>query len=132
MAETGQRVLVMDDDDLVRRSVCTVLDFLGYSFVACRDGAEAAAAYKKAMDEGRPFDAVILDLTVPGGMGGEEAVGKILELDARAKVFVSSGYSDSAVIADYKAFGFCGVLRKPYDAPELGRKLKAVLEGSHA
>lgn len=126
MKSTGT-VLVMDDDDLVRRAVCLVLDFLGYSTVAVSDGIEAVIAYKKALEHGNPFDAVILDLTVPGGMGGEEAVARILEVDPRAKVFVSSGYSETPIIADYRKYGFCGFLQKPYDAPELENKLRAAL-----
>lgn len=136
--ETGEltggtgRVLLMDDDDLVRRSIKRVLESLGYTVVGSADGREAVLEFRKAMEEGSPFDAVILDLTVPGGMGGEEAVGKILELDRSAKVIVSSGYSDNAVISDYERYGFCGFLQKPYDTAELGRKLRAVLMATQA
>lgn len=121
-------VLVMDDDDLVRRSICTVLDFLGYGTVAVPDGLDAVSEYKKALNAGEPFGAVILDLTVQGGMGGEEAGLRILEADPKAKVFISSGYADTPVAADYKAHGFCGFLKKPYDAPELERILRAALD----
>lgn len=129
LTKNSGTVLVMDDDGLVRKSVCMVLESIGYSTTACAEGSEAVLQYKKAMDEGRLFDAVILDLTVPGGMGGQEAVARILELDPSAMVFVSSGYSDNSVIADYDRYGFCGVLKKPYDAQELDRKLRAALRG---
>ena len=123
------RVLVMDDDDLVRRSVCRVLEALGYDPVEATDGMEAALEYKKCMENGKPVDAVILDLTVRAGMGGEAAVARILELDPSAKVFVSSGYSDNPVIANYRDYGFTGFLHKPYDTPELDMKLRAAIAG---
>lgn len=126
------RVLVMDDDDLVRRSICRVLEALGYDPLEASDGLEAASEYKKGMVDGKPPDAVILDLTVRAGMGGEEAVARILKLDPSAKVFVSSGYSDTPVIANYKDYGFCGFLQKPYDAPELERKLRAAVARQEA
>jgi CheY-like chemotaxis protein len=129
LSECSGRVLVMDDDDLVRSSVCRVLEALGYDSAEASDGVAAALEYKKGMDEGRPFDAVILDLTVRAGMGGEEAAALILELDRSAKMFVSSGYSDSPVIADYRDYGFTGFLQKPYDAPELDKKLRSVIAG---
>ncbi|CAG1064795.1 two-component system, cell cycle sensor histidine kinase and response regulator CckA [uncultured bacterium] len=121
------RVLVMDDDDLVRTSVCRVLDTLGYDYVEAADGLRAALEYKKLMESGKKPDAVILDLTVKAGMGGEEAASRILELDPFAKLFVSSGYSDNPVTANYREYGFCGFLQKPYDARELDKKLRAAL-----
>lgn len=124
---SAARVLIMDDDDLVRKSICRVLEALGYEPVEASDGMEAALEYKKAMENGKPFDAVILDLTVRAGMGGEEAAARILKLDPSAKLFVSSGYSNTPVIANYKNYGFTGFLQKPYDAPELDRKLRAVI-----
>jgi|GEM_PF-6150675 PAS domain S-box-containing protein len=121
------RVLVMDDDDLVRTSVCRVLDTLGYDYVEAADGLSAALEYKKLIESGKKPDAVILDLTVKAGMGGEEAASRILELDPSAKMFVSSGYSDNPVTANYRQYGFCGFLQKPYDASELDKKLRAAL-----
>jgi len=121
------KVLVMDDDDLVRRSICRVLEALGYEPIETTDGLEAALEYKKRMENGKPADAVILDLTVRAGIGGEEAAAMILELDPSAKIFVSSGYLDNTVIANYKDYGFIGFLQKPYDAPELDKKLRGVI-----
>ncbi|MBI1912573.1 MAG: PAS domain-containing protein [Deltaproteobacteria bacterium] len=117
------RVLVMDDDDIVRSSVCKALKTLGYAAAAAANGQDAVLKYKEALENNKRFDAVILDLTVTTGMGGEEAVTKILQLDRSAKVFVSSGYSNNSVIANFKQYGFCGFLKKPYDALELEREL---------
>lgn len=126
MKGTG-RVLVMEDDDIVRVSICKALKSLGYDMDGVSNGQEAVLKYKESTERGDPFAAVILDLTVPVGTGGEEAVSKILELDRSAKVFVSSGYSNTPVISNFKKYGFCGFLKKPYDASELERKLHAAL-----
>lgn len=126
-APSAGRVLIMDDDELVRRSIRRVLEALGYEAVEAADGLEAALEYKKGMETGKPVDAVILDLTVRAGMGGEEAAARILELDPSARMFVSSGYSDTPVIANYRDYGFTGFLQKPYGAAELDRKLRAVI-----
>ncbi|MBI5642601.1 MAG: response regulator [Deltaproteobacteria bacterium] len=127
LVKVGGRVLVMDDDDIVRISICKALDSLGYDMDSASNGQEAILKYKEGMENGEPFDAVILDLTVPMGMGGEEAVTKILELAPSAKVFVSSGYSNTSVVADFKKYGFCGFLQKPYAASELDRKLQEAI-----
>lgn len=121
------RVLAMDDDDIVRVSVCKALRSLGYETDEASNGQEAVLKYKEGMGNGKPFDAVILDLTVPLGMGGEEAVKKILELDGSAKVFVSSGYSNTSVISNFQKYGFCGFLKKPYDTSELDMQLQNAL-----
>ncbi|MBI2400260.1 MAG: response regulator [Deltaproteobacteria bacterium] len=126
-ARSPAKVLVMDDDHLVRKSICRVLDSLGYEPIEATDGLEAALEYEKGMKNGKLVDAVILDLTVRAGMGGQEAAAMILKLDPSAKIFVSSGYSDTPVIANYRDYGFTGFLQKPYDAPELDKKLRAVL-----
>ena len=76
-----------------------------------------------AREDGRPFSAVILDLTVPAGMGGAEAAKRIRAMDGEVPLFVSSGYTDTSVLADYRSFGFDGVITKPYGIEELGRKL---------
>jgi DNA-binding NtrC family response regulator len=100
---------------------------MGYEAVGVGDGIEAIAAYSRALQDGKPFSAVIMDLTIPGGMGGKEAVLKLLELDPGARVIVSSGYSNDPVMADFGSFGFCGVIAKPYRIGDLREMLVRVL-----
>jgi DNA-binding NarL/FixJ family response regulator len=88
---------------------------------------EAVNIYKVAMEENNPFDAVILDLEVPGGMGGSEAGQKILSINPAAKILVSSGYSNESVMANLGKYGFCGIIPKPYKIQELSRKLHEYL-----
>ncbi len=123
------RVLVMDDEAIVRRFLVKVLTMYGHEVETCADGAEAVEAYRQAMEESRRFDGVIVDLTVPGGMGGEEAIGLLLEIDPRARVVVSSGYSDSPVMARHRSYGFIGVLPKPYDIDEVESVIRKLLLG---
>ncbi|MBI2399883.1 MAG: response regulator, partial [Deltaproteobacteria bacterium] len=82
-----------------------------------------------AMAEGRPFDLVILDLTVPGGMGGKETMKKLMELDPKVRAIVSSGYSKDMILAEYKKFGFSGVIAKPYRVSDFSRVVKEALHG---
>jgi len=96
-----------------------ILQSLGYKVEFAQDGAEAIKLYQKAMQEGRPFDAVILDLTVPGGMGGMEAVRQLLKIDPNAKTIVSSGYANDPVMAKYTDHGFRDVITKPYGVNKL-------------
>ena len=124
----GGKVLVMDDEEIIRDAASEVLHYLGYAVVTARDGKEALHKYKKAQERGEPFDVVIMDLTVPGGTGGKEAVLKLKEIDPSAKVVVSSGYSTDPIMADFREFGFAGVVTKPYSVEELGSTLQKVLE----
>jgi CheY-like chemotaxis protein len=117
----------MDDEEGVRDVAAEMLRCLGYSAETVRDGAEAVAAYGGARNEGIPFDAVILDLTVPGGMGGKQAVGRLLEIDPGARVIVSSGYSNDAVMAAWREHGFRAAVPKPYRIETLGTALAGVL-----
>ncbi|MFZ5799143.1 MAG: hybrid sensor histidine kinase/response regulator [Desulfobulbaceae bacterium] len=123
------RILVMDDEDIVRDAVTSLLQFLGYEAATAVDGTSALKLYSDAQTEGRPFSAVIMDLTIPGGMGGREAVRKLKEMDPNAKVIVSSGYFTDPVMAHFREFGFDGVVPKPYQIDELGRVIKDVLAG---
>ena len=91
------------------------------------DGAAAVEAYSREADAGRPYDVVLMDLTIPGGMGGQEAVKWLLSMDPDARCIVSSGYSDDPVMADHRAWGFRGVVRKPYSVDDLACALQAVL-----
>jgi len=122
------RILVMDDVDILREVAERMLEKLGYESESAKDGAEAVEMYKKAMESEKPYDAVILDLTVPGGMGGKDAVKRLLEIDPEAKAIVSSGYSDDPVLSDFQEYGFKGILPKPFGALSLGKVLDEVLQ----
>ncbi len=121
------RVLVMDDEKMLRKVCSQMLNYLGYEVVLSEDGAEAFEMYEKAMHSGQPFDVVILDLTVRGGIGGEETIVKLAEIDPGVKGIVSSGYSDNPVISDYKSYGFSGAIAKPYRINELGRAMDRIM-----
>ncbi|MCP4220934.1 MAG: PAS domain S-box protein [bacterium] len=114
-----QRVLVMDDEAMVRAVAGEMLEINGYKPSTAKSGDEAVAMYKKALEDGFPFGVVIMDLTIPGGMGGKEAVKKVLELDPHARVVVSSGYSNDPVMADHERYGFCSMLHKPYNIEQV-------------
>ena len=123
------RVLVMDDEKMVREVAEQMLSHIGYEVDLAQDGVEAVDLYNKARQAGRPFDAVILDLTNPGGMGGKEAAGKILEIDPAAKLIVSSGYSSDPIVTQFGEYGFKGVVVKPYRLGELAKVLHRLLKG---
>ncbi len=105
----------------------SVLTKLGYEVQSARDGAEAIALYEASRAAGRGFDAILLDLTVSGGMGGIEAAAKLKELDPSAKLVVSSGYSDGAVMSRFREYGFDDVLPKPWSAIQLSEVIERVL-----
>ena len=121
-------VLVMDDDEAIRTVVKELLTCLGYEVTGAEDGAECIELYKAAMDTGKPFSAVIIDLTVPGGMGGKEAIEKLIEIDPEIKAIVSSGYSTDPIMSDYRHYGFKGIVAKPYNALELSRAVHKLLD----
>lgn len=121
------KILVMDDEDQVREIVAEMLKYLGYEADLAVDGAEAVALYIKAREVGQPYDALIIDLTIPGGMGGKEAIKKLLQYDPQVKAIVSSGYSNDPIMAEYQKYGFCGVASKPFDIAELSKILHDVL-----
>lgn len=123
------KILVMDDEEIVRDAVTSLLQYLGYSVDTAKDGQEAIKLYELSMNVGHVYDAVIMDLTVPGGMGGKEAVVQIKQLDPSAKVIVSSGYYTDPVLANFMDYGFDGVVPKPYQVEELGKAVKEVISG---
>ncbi len=126
---SGQgRVLVMDDEPSIRYVVRAVLLQLGYEVEVTADGAAAIEAYREAMNQGQPFDVVLMDLTVRGGMGGKEAVRVIRQLDPMAKVIASSGYSAELDLSRYQEYGFVNVVGKPYSIEELGQIVQTTLQ----
>ncbi|RMF99819.1 MAG: response regulator, partial [Nitrospirae bacterium] len=124
--ERPLRVLVMDDEDVVRDFAVSALRELGCETAEARNSLEAERLYREAYESGNPFDLVILDLTVPGGHGGLEAMGLLKKIDPGVRAVVSSGYSDDMTIKNYREFGFSGVLPKPYRLADLRRLLSTV------
>jgi CheY-like chemotaxis protein len=112
-------VLFMDDEEIVRTVAGEMIGLLGAEAAFAGHGEEALALYRKAREERRPFDGVVLDLTIRGGMGGLETLAGLLEIDPGVKAIVSSGYSDDGAVADHLRHGFRGVLRKPYNLTQL-------------
>ena len=124
------RILIMDDEPIMRETVTEVLRALGYQSSAASSGEEALRMYADSLAAGHRYDAVILDLTVAGGMGGKETIRKLLELDPLVRAVVSSGYSEDPVMARYREYGFRGVVAKPYTVAELRAVLRNVLDPS--
>lgn len=126
-AKLQGRVLFMDDDAPIRQMALLLLAKLGVEAVPAADGAEAVQLYEQAMTENRRFDAVIMDLTVPGGMGGREAMEHLRAIDPGVRAIVSSGYSSDPVMADHRAHGFQAMVAKPYRVADVAAALREVL-----
>ncbi len=122
-----KRILVMDDEEVLREFTSRLLSKLGYDVEVAMGGEEAIELFKKAKESGKPFDAVIMDLTIYGGLGGKETISKLHEIDPEVKAIVSSGFSND-LISDYRKFGFKAVVTKPYTLDELSRVLSDVIE----
>ena len=117
------RIMIMDDERIVFDVVAEMLHLLGHDVVKTANGTDALKAYRKALAEGRRFDLVILDLTIPGGMGGREAAKLLLQIDPDVKAVVSSGYASDSTVAEYKSSGFVGVLSKPFTLSDIEKLL---------
>lgn len=125
----GGRVLVMDDEEMVRDVATAILRHLGYEVEVCSDGRDAVERFRRAQESGTPFSAVILDLTIPNGMGGREAAARIREIDPRAVLVVSSGYSNDPVTARFRDFGFSAAIPKPFAVSQLAGELARLIPG---
>ncbi|MGO9117208.1 MAG: PAS domain S-box protein [Desulfomonilaceae bacterium] len=123
------KILLMDDEETIRDMASEMLSLLGYEVDVARDGEEAVELYCSAKDSGKPYAAVILDLTVPGGMGGRETIRRLMEINPEIRAIVSSGYSRDPIMSNYNVHGFSGVVTKPYSAEELSRTLDLVIKG---
>lgn len=121
------RILIMDDEEAIRDLATEMLNHLGYKADVSKDGDEAIKLYREALISGQPFDAVIMDLTIPAGMGGKEAITKLLEIDPHIKAIVSSGYSNDPIMSDYTKYGFKGVIAKPYKLQEMSEVLNNII-----
>jgi two-component system, cell cycle sensor histidine kinase and response regulator CckA len=124
--QLGAAVLIMDDEASIRNVAEKMLRCLGYQPTTCSNGVDAIALYSRGTSAGKPYLAVIMDLTVVGGMGGKEAAQHILAIDPAARLVVSSGYSDDPVLADHRRYGFCAVLPKPYKVADLAEVMSQV------
>jgi signal transduction histidine kinase/CheY-like chemotaxis protein len=125
------RALVLDDEECIRRMSSAMLQRLGLEPVAVADGHDALRAYTQARQEGRPFALVILDLTIPGGLGGEETMRELLKTDPEVRAIVSSGYSNNPVLSDHRRYGFKGKVSKPYQFADLGLVVDQLLPKSN-
>ncbi len=125
-----KKILYMDDEEQVRDMAGHILKHIGYEVEFARDGAEAIALFKIGFSSGSSFDLVILDLTVPGGMGGREAMQNLLAINPNVKAVVSSGYVNDPIVDDYKKYGFSGVVAKPYSLEQLRKVIETVLSRS--
>lgn len=121
------RVLFMDDEASIRSMAAMILRRMGLDVVAAAEGAEAVEKYRQAMQEGRRFTFVVMDLTVPGGMGGRQALEQLRAMDPAVRAVVSSGYSSDPVLANHREYGFCGVITKPYDVEKFSSVIAEVL-----
>ncbi len=125
--EMKGRALFMDDEEPIRHMASVLLARLGLEAVTAEDGGEAVRLFQQARSEGRPFDVVVMDLTVPGGVGGLQAMQQMLVIDPQVRAIVSSGYSSDPVMANFREHGFRGMVAKPYRITDLAQALRTVL-----
>ena len=121
------KILLMDDEKSIRDLTSNMLRFIGFDVEVVKDGKEAIELYKSFMDKGIVIDVVIMDLTTPRRMEGKETVTKLLDIDPKVKVIISSGYSDDQTMINYKDYGFCGVIKKPFKIQDLIKVLNVVI-----
>jgi CheY-like chemotaxis protein len=121
------KVLLMDDEQIILDVTLEVLKFLGYSVMFAREGAAAIDLYKKEKTAGVPFDVVILDLSIPDGVGGKEAIALLKAFDPEVKAVVSTGFSNDPVVLDFASYGFSGKLTKPYKINDMKNVLEQLI-----
>ena len=117
----------MDDDFTIFEVASHMLDIYGFEVDWVENGEKAIIKYRESLGKGHPYDIIIMDLTVPGAMGGAQAVREILEINPNAKVIVSSGYSNDPIMAHFQEYGFKGVIAKPYSIEEIIKIINDVL-----
>ena len=121
------KVLLMDDDEVIRLAISNLLESLGYEVETCGEGWEVLSIYEKSLKENNPFDAVVLDLKVSDGLDGKKTMKKLLDMDPEVKGIVSSGFSGESVLSDYQKYGFVGVVEKPYKIEKLDEVLVKIM-----
>ena len=125
-----RRILVMDDEEIICELLRELLGSFGHEVATSAEGGETLRRYREAMELGRPFDLVIVDLTIPvGGMNGEETIRALRQLDPKVRAIVASGYLQNPVLTNYRDHGFCGMVTKPYSISELLREVSRAMEG---
>ncbi len=124
------RILVVDDEEAIRELIDFTLTHLGYEVATAENALAGVELYREGLEAGKRFDAVILDLTLPGGMGGREALKRLLEIDPTVNAIVSSGYATDATMSRYQDYGFRGMIAKPYEAAELGRVVRETIQSN--
>ncbi len=120
------KILLMDDEIFVRETTSDMLSYLGFTVESVPDGEQAIASYSRAMEENEPFDLVIMDLTIPGGMGGKAAISELLKIDPQANAIVSSGYASDPIMANAENYGFKGCLKKPFKVNEIAHIIQSL------
>ena len=126
-AVKAARIMIMDDEKMLRDVAASQLGVLGHEAILANDGVQAINKYQELQDSGNPVDLVIMDLTIPGGMGGQETAEKLLSIAPNAKIIVSSGYSNDPVMANYRKYGFCAAIAKPFDLKQLSNAISSIL-----
>jgi two-component system, cell cycle sensor histidine kinase and response regulator CckA len=121
------RILIMDDEELILDVVSSMLEYLGYEVELSSNGQEALEKYRAAIQGGKPFGAVIMDLTIPGSRGGKEVIQDLIKLDPAVRAIVSSGYSNDPVMSNSSEYGFKGVIKKPFKMEELSEVIEQTL-----
>ena len=117
----------MDDDEAIRKVTKLMLTEFGHDVILAKDGAEAIQLFSESVKSNSPIDVTIMDLTIPGGMGGKDAVKELLKIEPHSKIIVSSGYSNDPIMAHCEEYGFCAALVKPFQLQELKQLLEQVL-----
>src|SRR5436305_4686774 len=130
MASPLQRILVMDDEEGIRELTSQLLNTLGYEVTAVTDGVEAINTYERAMRRGENFQAVILDATIRGGMGGLATIARLRNIDPSVVAIICSGYSDEAALAEFLQYGFRGALPKPFTRRDLADAMERALSAA--
>lgn len=128
MTAQRKRILIMDDEPYIRELLEDMIGMLGYSTVTTSEGQEAINTFEEAYESGNRFDAIIMDLSIPAGMGGKDAIEEILKIDPDARSIVASGYSAENIMANFGEFGFTAVLQKPFRFDEISTTLEEVMQ----